>query len=339
MNFEITQSLQRKLERRIERLRTIDGRFLSSAMKQFFYFLETEPILQGILNKKEIEISLSENTKKFYGWEDLSKIEDENELIKMLIVELKNLADKNYGLDTGRIAENFGCHATDPNKLREFIFATIIQPFCDYFIEQLDNQSAILGFILRYKHRSEWFHSDKLRKIADDELERKQSGEKKRAVIEDCLATDFYAYLYDEGLDFHIEPSSITGKIDLIEGGKRPLLEGQKNSSHRLLADAKVFDSDNRDAGYIGKGFGQILRYCKKYDEPFGYLIIYNISEGELEFDLPNTINGIPIYEHYGKTIVFIVIDINKSKADSTVGKAKTYIVKEKHLSDSVMTD
>jgi hypothetical protein len=189
-----------------------------------------------------------------------------------------------------------------------------------------------LSFILRYKHRSEWFNSDRLRKITDDEEAKKESGEKKRAEIEDCLALDLYAFLYDEGLDFYITPLSAKGRIDLIEADKRPLLEGQTNPSHRLLADAKVFDGKNRDCSYIGKGFGQILSYCKKYNEPYGYLIIYNISDKDLEFELPNTMNGIPIYEHYGKTIVFIVIDINKSKFDSTVGKAKFYTVKESHL-------
>lgn len=80
------------------------------------------------------------------------------------------------------------------------------------------------------------------------------------------------------------------------------------------------------------------LRYKHRSEwfnnEFFGYLIIYNISDGELEFEFKNTMNGLPIYEYYRRTIIFIVIDINKTQADSKAGKTKVYTVKEKHLSD-----
>ncbi|MBX7173579.1 MAG: hypothetical protein K1X72_21605 [Pyrinomonadaceae bacterium] len=57
-----------------------------------------------------------------------------------------------------------------------------------------------------------------------------------------------------------------------------------------------------------------------------------------MEFDLENTLNGNPIYKHFGKTIVFIVIDINKTKADSTLGKADFYKVTETDLLKEVET-
>ncbi|MBX7174152.1 MAG: hypothetical protein K1X72_24480 [Pyrinomonadaceae bacterium] len=271
MNFEINQSLQQKLERRIERLKNVDGRYLSSSMKQFFNFLNNEPILEGILSALEIEMSLNENTKSFHNWEDMKSLNNENELLKLSLIELQNLANSNYGLSLSGIASNFGFES--PNNLdksREFIFLQLIKPFCDYIIEQLSNQQTVLSFIQRYKHRSEWFRQSELKKIHDDEMKKKQDGEKKRAFVEDRLASDLYSYLYDEGINFHISPSSITGRIDLIEEGKRPLLEAQSASSHRLLADAKVFDGEARNASYLGKGFGQIISYCKKYNESFG---------------------------------------------------------------------
>lgn len=338
MHIEITQVLQRKLERRIERLKNCDIRFMLSAIKQFFLFLENEPLLKGILINIEMENSLSKNGTNQHKYQDLVDINKENELINIAFWELRNFANRKYGQDLFSMAENLGFRSSSArnsdirSQARDFVFITLIQPFCDYLIEQIDNQSSILSFTYRYKHRSEWFYSEKLRQIADEEKSKKESGEKKRAEIEEKLALDLYSYLYDEGINFHIAPSSITGKIDLIEEGKSRLLEGQKDSSHRLLADAKVFDGENRNCNYIGKGFWQILRYCKKYNELFGYLIIYNISDGELEFELENTINGLPIYEYYGKTIIFIVIDINKTQADSQAGKAKVYKIQERHI-------
>lgn len=84
----------------------------------------------------------------------------------------------------------------------------------------------MLMLLLRYKHRSEWFRRDHLWELSQIE----QKGEKE-------LALDLYAYLFDQGLDFHIEPSSITGAIDLIAA---------QDTEDPLLLDTKIFEGDKR---------------------------------------------------------------------------------------------
>jgi hypothetical protein len=144
---------------------------------------------------------------------------------------------------------------------------------------------------LRYKHRSEWFFRQELYNLIQVE----RQGEKK-------LALDLYSYLYDQGIEFHIEPSSISGEIDLIaaQGSKDP-----------LLLDAKIFDGDSRGKQYIRKAFQQIYTYSCQYDEPFGYLMIYKITEKDLHFALPLTrFSDLPVVTYNYKTIFLIVVDI-----------------------------
>ena len=65
-----------------------------------------------------------------------------------------------------------------------------------------DDRRTVLGLLLKYKHHVEWFRRDDLRAKLEANT---QKGEK-------ILACDLYAYLHDQGLDFSIEPSSISGE-------------------------------------------------------------------------------------------------------------------------------
>lgn len=319
MNFEITQSLQRKLQRRVERLKDIDGRFLASATKQFLTFLENEPLLNGILNEIEIKITLDKNTKLFYESVYFARIRNEDELIKVILVDLKNLANYNHGLNTSGIAANYGCEfPNNLDKAREFIFKELIQPFYDYFVEQIDNQKNILSLLYRYKHRCEWFQRERLLQLYESETKK---GEK-------LLALDLYQYLFDEGINFTIEPSSIDGAIDLISA---------QNSDDPLLADAKVFKGNKT---YICKGFGQLVSYTRKYNEPFGYLVIYNITDKDISFLFADSTGNIPVVAYNHKTIFLITIDLyNHSKPPSKRGLINPIEIKEKDLFEFVETE
>jgi hypothetical protein len=105
MNFEITQSLERKFQRRVERLRHVDGRFLFSAMKQFFSFLETEPMLSGIFEEINSQFPLPEN----FGFDsltsnDLNNVKNEKELMTLSFKALKCLTIENHFNSTSEVA-------------------------------------------------------------------------------------------------------------------------------------------------------------------------------------------------------------------------------------------
>ena len=167
-----------------------------------------------------------------------------------------------------------------------------LEPLYEYLDEQLDDQRAALALLRRYKHKCEWFQRNYLYDLWDKDTTK---GEKH-------LALHLYEYLYDQGLDFVIEPWSISGEVDLIAAQK---------SDEPLIADAKIFNPEKgKGKEYIAKGVNQIYRYTMDYNKPFGYLIIYKTCEEDLRFALSNQEQSTPFVIHNNKTIFLVTIDI-----------------------------
>lgn len=73
----------------------------------------------------------------------------------------------------------------------------------EWIDERIDSRNAILGLLIKYKQRSEWFGRRQLRLLAE------QGGER-------SLAVDLQQYIFDQGVEFVIEPSSSSGEADLV---------------------------------------------------------------------------------------------------------------------------
>jgi hypothetical protein len=163
----------------------------------------------------------------------------------------------------------------------------VLMPLCDYLDETLDDIQSVLGLLVRYKKRCEWFNREMLSQAA------KEEDKKDYAAIENTLKEDLYRYLHDQGVEFTIEPYSLRGRIDLIldqKGDKPVYIEG------------KVFDRVNRNKSYIKKGFGQLLTYMEEHNTNVGYLAIYKVCEERLVFDTGGEVQSIPLIRHEGKT-------------------------------------
>ena len=78
----------------------------------------------------------------------------------------------------------------------------------------------------RYKHRAEWFRPEELRKFDD-------------LYPESELVIPLYEFLFDQGIEFSIEPKSLHGRIDIIG----PQLG---DGTDRLMIEAKVFRENPR---------------------------------------------------------------------------------------------
>ncbi|RCV64829.1 hypothetical protein C5S53_06820 [Methanophagales archaeon] len=88
------------------------------------------------------------------------------------------------------------------------------------------------------------------------------------------------------------------------------MIAAQK-SDEPLIADVKIFNPEKgKGTDYIAKGFNQIYLYTLDYNEPFGYLIIYNTSGQDLRFALANQEQTTPFVVHNNKTIFVVTIDI-----------------------------
>ncbi len=290
MDRQLVQNIRYKLQKRISRLNSVETivSFIPT-LAQFWKYFDQQGTLVGIIDLlllqfPEIEndiIRIVQENQDLYG-------DSEEEAAAIGYHVLRRVIHFNETSQVQLIAQNYG-QSTEEHGALEFIREIFLEPFYEYVDEQLDDQRAMLALLIRYKHRSEWFYRDYLWNLSQTE----RRGEKE-------LAINLYSYLFDQGIDFTIEPSSISGEIDLI---------ASQNTDDPLLLDAKIFDGDGRGKAYIRKGFNQIYTYTQQYNEPFGYLLIYKVSEKDLRFSLRLSSN-IPMVIHNHKTIFLITIDL-----------------------------
>lgn len=321
MNAQVIQNLRYKLQKRIRRLNSADVEVFLPILYQFWAYYDNEPMLRSVMENTLVGYpEISKTVADFYdGTVNIGETEEESALISYKILRsLENEGLVRKALHV--IRDTRISNSSNYNDLLDAFRDVFLESFYEYLDEHLDDQKAILSLLYRYKHRSEWFHREKL-------LQLFQKNEK---IGEKLLALDLYNYLFDSGINFSIEPSSIDGAIDMIS---------TQMSDDPLLADAKIFDGSSRGKAYICKGFNQIFSYTKKYNEPFGYLVIFNVSEKDLSFLTSNLESEIPVVTYNHKTIFFITIDIFKhDKPPSKRGLIKPVEIKEEDLFQYVET-
>jgi hypothetical protein len=289
MDPQIIQNIRYKLQKRIRKLNSVDVEMFVPALRQFWVFFDGSKILSGIIEPLVSQFpELVDDVERISKGECLvGKTEEEAAALGYLF--LRRIANNSNEIAFFQISRDYG-PTSDLNQALETTRDVFLEPFYEFVDESLDDQKAMLALLFRYKHRCEWFHRDRLWKMIQEDSRR----------AEKLLALDLYEYLHDQGMNFTIEPSSITGEIDLIAA---------QGTNDPLLADTKIFDASDRGKAYIRKGFNQIYTYTQQYNEPFGYLIIFKIVETELRFALPTTGN-IPMVIHNHKSIFLITIDI-----------------------------
>jgi hypothetical protein len=256
-------------------------------LKQFFVFFHNQTIFTSLIhellcNFPNLDADINtivEGNQVLYG-----DTEEEAAAIGYKVLLTLNNNPKKF--------QHIGFKYKQASSFSEIIEAlriNLLIPFYEYIDEHLDDQRAVLSLLIRYKHRSEWFQRDRLFNLGEKEMPREKD-----------LTIDLYSYLYDNGIDFYIEPSSITGEIDIIS---------MQKADDPLLLDAKLFDADSRGKTYIIKAFQQIYTYTQQFNKPIGYLLIYKITDKDLYLNL-RLESDIPCLIYNNKTIFFVVVDI-----------------------------
>jgi hypothetical protein len=294
MNILITENLRKKLRRRTDCFHAEDetDTFYHKVVR-FWKFLNQYPTFSGITEDLLLRFPNIEQDveRAFSGQSVVSGSDEQAAALGCKVIQL--LISKGVeAIHTLTFTSSAALHRTSQTQgLYEFF----VEPLCNYVDEQLDSQSVMLSLLMRYKQRSEWFYREQLfEKCQNLDASSVQNIEKR-------LAGDLYAFLYDEGVDFHLEPSALPGAIDLIAA---------QDTSDPLLLDVKVFDNQNRNKSYLCKGFYQVYAYTQQYNEPFGYMVIFNITDRGLRFALKCS-GHVPMVLHNNKTLFLLTIDIN----------------------------
>lgn len=331
MNSQYIQNIRYKLQKRVRKLNSCDISLFDNYLRQFSNFLNERPLLKGILDDLILHYPVDKIDEEY----NLPKIEKKyldneffcaslaNRCIEFCLENIEGNSSK-AGLIGQIVSEDYPINFQGDNFVAgvETFRKVFIESLYDYIDEQLDDQRMILSLLRRYKHRCEWFESYNLISLLTDENSRKW---------EKSLTDDLYKYLHDQGIDFTIEPYSVSGEVDLL---------AEQNKEDSLVADAKIFNpSKQKDKSYLIKGFNQLYIYTQNYNEPFGYLIIFKTCEEGLKFDLSNNTQNTPFLIHNGKTIFFITIDIFQyEKPASQRGKLKTHSISEQELIEILNT-
>ena len=307
MDSEYIQQIRYKLQKRLKRLNTADFQSFHWILIQVWGFLQENEVTKGILDDLERRFPACEQDadKTITGQPQVGTTESENDAICYWTAKKCALSERpDIEIQIGHILS----HSSKHDDAIETFRLSYIEPLFDYIDEQIDDKRMVLVLLKKFKHRCEWFRRAGMFKRFKDDT---GQGEK-------ILAEDLYEYLHDQGVQFHVEPESASGRIDLV---------ASQSGKDRLVADAKLFNPERgQDRGYIVKGFRQIYDYTRDFNESFGYLVIFKTCEQDLAIPTEHQESSVPFITHNNKTIFLVIIDIfDYPESASKRGKLQTY--------------
>ena len=325
MDFDLIQQTRSKLQRRRKRLAEASFPSFHGVLLQVWRFLQENELTKAVLDDLQRRKPSAENkaTEIIGGRILTGSTETDNVAIcHALMKQCASSGSFDYlsKVGTGLVQEgpNLVPHVTQKKQVEAFC-QIYVDPLFDYLDEQINDQRMVLLLLKKFKEKCEWFkRASLLEKVKADTREG-----------EHVLAFDLYEYLHDQGVHFHIEPKSASGRIDLISS---------QVGRDRLVADVKIFDpKSGHDCAYIIKGFRQVYDYARDFNEPFGYLVIFKLCENDLSIAAANLESSVPFFIHNNKSIFFLVIDICPyDDSASKRGKLKAHEITAQQLVQSL---
>ena len=312
MDSQYLQQQRFLLQKRVRRLNSCNFKLFHSSFVQFWNYLKDQPLFEGVLAKLDAESpAYAGEVEAVLKRREVPIFERDAEAVAFNYRLLKHCAQQPVDdgsmlgpeVTAGRALANSSKHDDALNAFRE----AFLEPFYEYLDEALDQQTAVLSLLLKYKRKVEWFEREDVAALA-------AKGERR-------LAEHLYAYLFDQGLNFHIEPQSASGEADLV--------------AEELVLDAKVFDGDSASRGvrYLKHGMNQLLTYTRDFHQSVGYLVIYRTCPEDLHFSFDRSDSLVPFVSIGGKTLYFLVVDIcNHASSASKRGTLRAHKVEEAEL-------
>ena len=183
-----------------------------------------------------------------------------------------------------------------------------IRDLYEYIDEQLDGVNVVNGLLIKYKQSVEWFEQEHLQLIIANGF----GG----ATGERALARHLQQYVFEQGVDFSVEPTSASGEVDL--------LLRDPNGSYTII-DAKYVKasaSPSEIKRQIAEGFNQVARYCEDFNQHTGFLAVFVNDNVSILIDLDET-DSFKYFRIGGNAIYYTEINIAVRPSASKTGTAR----------------
>jgi hypothetical protein len=305
MDSNYLQQQRFLLQKKVKRLNSCNHKLFHSLFMQFWGYLNSHAIYGGVILKLQAEspsfeddVSVALQGRSYHVWD--SELEAMRFTFRVLEKCAAVPVDGHSCPEAkiGRAIANKAEHDANLDAFRD----AYLEPFYEYLDEALDGQAAVLSLLLKYKRHVEWFERDSVRALIV------KGGERK-------AASHMYAYLFNQGLDFHIEPQSISGEADLV--------------ATDLVLDAKLFDgSTSKGIKYVLRGVNQLLNYAQDFQQQVGYLVIYRVCPEDLQFSFARPDLPVPFMEISGRIVYYLVVDVcDYATSASKRGELKAHLI------------
>ena len=316
----IYKKLRSDLQTRKNRVFRADRSTFLLELRGFFDFLSAKPLLRGLV--KELYLGGTEFTKDdilLLGpnipSSEIQRVKhclrvldyclmlEENQFTEFIVRFCYRISGIDTGLGRGDV------RATAVNLLRETFFL----PFYEYLDEHIEDYGIIHYLLQRFKFRTETFDGEGIYSLYKSDSKRSET----------LLEREVRKFLFDQGVDYPLStPLSTSGRSDVV---------ADLHTEDPLVLEIKIFDLDRGyDRAYIRKGFRQIYDYANNYNKNVGYLLIFNASEVDINFNLKSKTET--KIELDGKTFYIVVVDIYPEVPSSKKGKLQPYTIEESFL-------
>lgn len=308
MDSAYLQRIRFQLQKRFRRLNSCSYQLFHSSLVQFWAYLQENSLTAGVLAKLDGEApEYATEIDALTSKREIAEFTTEAEQFGFVYRVVQHCARQPLSnhlgpeVKIGHAISNERKYDEALNHFREMF----LEPLYEYVDDALDQQGAVLSLLVKYKRKVEWFEREALAELS--------VGDERK------LAKHLYAYLFDQGLDFHIEPQSVSGEADLV--------------APELVLDAKVFDGARRGVSYLASGLHQVHTYARDFTQEVGYLIVYKTCAETLNFSFSVSGQLAPHVSVGGKTIYIFIIDICQYESSASKrGVMKVHTIDQDYL-------
>ncbi len=315
----LLQGTRTKFERKVDAVLKCDTRLFSHCLRQFFMLVREEESLRAIdltLEGKQGPDAWLKEYWKRKDWSDVPAIPDnEVEMAALFrgILRRISIGELN-ALRLGRhlLAEDKSDTGVI-QKVREWFF----EPLANYYADHLVGGGQLLYLLEKFKIRCEAFDRTELY------IAYRAAKGRGEAILDRYVRR----FLLDQGIDYPFSsPLSASGRPDIVAIAA---------TDKPCALEVKTFKLPQYARSYLAKGFAQAYRYACDYAQPFGYLVVFNVSQKELIFQTSGHAETLPCVTVGDKAIFIVVIRLFPDVSASAKGKLQPYIVTERELTQT----